>query len=197
MSISLIRDRVKVTILRDTSAVERVSFGVPLFIGTTDEGVVAASYANLEEVAAVYAETTPEYKAALAFFSQQPNPDQIVIGYKSGAQTYSEAMTAIRALNDEWFAVAIESRLEADALGMAAAVSALPGIRQFWAATDDAGVLDSADTTDIASQLQALNYDQARVVYHSLAAAAYPELAILGRVLPIVENRTSAPGTTQ
>lgn len=195
MSISLIRDRVKVTILRDTSAIERVSFGVPLFIGETDIGNVAASYANIEEVAAAYAVSDPEYLAAQAFFTQTPQPREIVIGFKDAVDTYPEALAAIRAVNDTWFAVAIESRVAADALLMAPAVSALPGVRQFWAASDDLSTIDPVATTDLASQFKAANYDQARVVYDPLAATTYPEMAMMGRVLPIPESRTSGPGT--
>jgi hypothetical protein len=195
MAISLIRDRVKVQILRDTSAVARVSFGVPLFIGTTDEGVRAASYANLEEVGAVYAESTPEYKAALAFFSQQPQPRQLIIGFKDDTESYTEALTEIRVVNDEWFCVAIESRNPADALTMAPAVSALPGLRQFWFVSSDVNTLNPADETNIAYQLRELNFDQARVVFHRQGATIFPDMAMLGRVLPIPESRTSGPGT--
>ena len=196
MAISLIRDRVRVQILRDTSAVSRVGFGVPLFIGEKVVASRALSYANLEEVEAVYDQTDEEYKAALAFFTQAPQPRQLVIGYKDTGETYPEALSAIRVVNDEWFAVAIESRLDADALAMSSAVSALPGLRQFWFRSDAAGILDQLVDDDIASQLKDLNYDQARVVYHSLAATAYPDMAQLGRVLPIPESRTTGPGST-
>jgi hypothetical protein len=197
MSISLIRDRVQVEILRDTAAVARVSFGVPLFIGPTDEDVRAASYANLEEVLAVYDDDTPEYLAAAAFFSQQPTPRQLIIGFKDTEETYAQAITAIRAINDEWFAVAIADNdlSTASATPLATAVSAIPGLRQLWLRTNDADTLDGASTTDLAAVMAAGNYDQARVVYHSLSATAYPEMAQLGRVLPIPESRTTGPGS--
>ena len=197
MAISLIRDRVQVEILRDTAAVSRVSFGVPLFIGTTDVSVRAASYANLEEVEAVFSSTDPEYLAALAFFSQAPQPRQLVIGFKDSVESYGDAIGEIRAVNDEWFAVAIEDNdLDtADATTLATLVSALPGLRQLHLRSDDAAILDNTSTTDLAAVLQASNFDQARVVYHSLAATAFPEMAQLGRVLPIPESRTSGPGS--
>lgn len=194
MSISLIRERVKVTILRDTAGLERVSFGVPLFIGTTDIGQRVKAYKNLEEVAADYGISDPEYLAAITFYTQSPQPTDLIIGYKAAIETYTEALTAIRAENDDFFAVLIESRTDADALELAPVVSALPGLRQFWYVSSSADILDGAITTDIASQLKALNYDQARVIYHS-NATLYPDLAIAGRVLPITENATSAPGT--
>jgi len=197
MSISLIRDRVQVTILRDTSAVERVNFGVPLFIGESAPlaATRAQSFASIDEVDAVFAPTDPEFLAAQAFFSQTPQPRKLIIGYKAALETYPEALALIFDINDEWFAVAIESVLEADALLMAPAVSAMQGFRQFWARSADPGILDPLDTTDLASQLKVSNFDQSRVVYHSQAATLYPEMAQMGRVLPIVETRTSGPGS--
>jgi len=199
--IRIIQDRVRVEIERDTSAVARVSFGVPLFIGTTEITSPAplrvASYSNISEVEAVYATTDPEYKAALAFFSQRPQPRQLVIGFKASGETYVQALSAIRLINDTWFAVAIAANniATADATALADAVSALPGLRQVWFRSDAAGVLDGSSTSDIAAVLKAGNYDQARVVYHSLAATAFPEMAQLGRVLPIPESRTTGPGS--
>lgn len=195
MAISLIRDRVQVEILRDTSAVSRLGFGVPLFIGTTDEGVRAASYADMDEVEAVYASSSPEYEAAQAFFQQQPRPRELVIGFKDELESYSDAISEIRDINDEWFAVAIESRDSQEYQDVANTVSALPGLRQAWFVSDEAAILDPNDDTDIASVLQNANLDQARVIYHSLGAEAYPDMAMLGRVLPIPESRTTGPGS--
>ena len=197
MSISIIRNRVQVEILRDTSAVARISFGVPLFIGTTDEDVRAAAYSNIDEVEAVFADTTPEYKAAAAFFSQNPQPRRLIIGYKATGESYVQALTAIRAVNDEWFCVAIEENnlATADATPLAVAVTALPGLRQLWLRSDASAILDGTSTTDLAAVMKAANYDQVRVVYHSLAATAFPEMAQMGRVLPIPESRTTGPGS--
>lgn len=195
MSISLIRDRVKVQILRDTKAVARIGFGVPLFIGTTVKTARALSFANLEEVGDVYAETDEEYIAALGFFSQSPQPRELIIGWKDTDETYTEALAEIRTVNDTFYAVTIESMLAADILAMAAAVSALPGFRMFCARSNDVNILDQLVTNDIASQLKALNYDQARVVYHPDAATNYAELRQLGRCLPIPESATTGPGS--
>ena len=195
MSISLIRDRVKVQILRDTKAVARIGFGVPLFIGTTVKTARALSYKNLEEVGDVYAETDEEYIAALGFFGQSPQPRELIIGWKDTDETYTEALAAIRVVNDTFYAVTIESMLEADILAMSAAVSALPGFRMFCARSANVNILDQLVTNDIASQLKALSYDQARVVYHPDAVTNYAELRQLGRCLPIPESATTGPGS--
>ena len=146
MSISLIRDRVKVQILRDTKAVARLGFGTPLFIGETVKTARVRSYANLEEVGEVYAETDEEYIAALGFFSQSPQPRELIIGRKDEDETYTEALAAIRTVNDSFYAVTIESMLVDDILAMSAAVSALPGLRMFCARSNDINILDSLVT---------------------------------------------------
>lgn len=194
MSLSLIRDRVKVSILRDTKVPDRLFFGLPLFIGPTDEGVIVQSYRDYDEVLEVYDETDPEAKAALAFFSQTPRPTQLLIGYKAAADTYVEALTAIRAIRDDFFCVMMDSREEADVLAMAAAVKPLRGLRQFWTASDDADILDGTVTSDIASQLKALVNDQARVVFHT-DDELFPEMAMAGRVLLIPETGNTGPGS--
>ena len=199
MSISLIRDRVKVEILRDTSAVSRVSFGIPLYIGETDPGgPKAASYANLEEVGDTYGSTDREYIAASVFFSQSPQPRELVIGYRdNSSETYVEALEAIRLVNDTWYAVAInETNISnTDAEALATAVSALPGFRQLWLRTDDVKSYDPLHEADLGATLKAANYYQARVLFHSLASSAFPDMAQLGRVLPIPESATTGPGT--
>ena len=197
MSISLIRDRVKVEILRDTAAVSRVSFGIPLYIGEADIGVRVASYANIDEVGDAYAVTDREYLAAQAFFSQSPQPRELIIGWRDGVETWTEALNAIYDENTDWHAVAIdETNISvADATALSTTVTALPGVRQLWLRSDSADILDAASTTDLGSELMNANFDQVRVVYHTDAATAFPDMAQLGRVLPIPESRTSGPGT--
>lgn len=202
MSISLIRERVQIEIARDTSAVSRVGFGVPLFI-TPESGIAdaletarAISVANMDEVADLFATTTDAYKWAQAFFSQAPRPRQMIFGFKDALETYAEALTEIISVNDGFFAVAIESVLDADAVAMSSAVAALPGLRQFWFRSQDSDILDPLDTTNIGAVLQASNFDQSRVVYHSAANTTFPDARQLGRVLPIPETATTGPGTT-
>lgn len=202
MSISLTRDRVQVEILRDTSAVSRVGFGVPLFI-TAETGTGAAletsralSVANMDEVADLFGTSTTPYLWAQAFFSQSPRPRQMIFGHKAAAESYVQALNAIIEVNDEFFAVAIESVLDADALLMAPAVTALAGLRQFWFRSQDSDIINPLDDTNIGAVLAAANYDQARVVYHSAANTTFPDARQMGRVLPIPETAATGPGST-
>lgn len=193
---ALIRDIIDVQIVLDTNAVTRSSFGTPLFIGTTDPtpGAKVASYANLEEVADVYDVADPEYLAAQAFFSQNPRPNRLLIGYKDGTETYVEALADIRAINDDWFFLTAETRLKADILALAAAVAAIPGLRQSHFVTNEAATLDSGSTTATAVELAALNIEGAALYYHS-DEDLFPEMAALGRVAVQRESGNLGPGS--
>lgn len=195
MSVSLIRERVKVQILRDTGGIDRLGFGLPLFIGETASKPRVAFYRNYDEVLEEFDAADEEAKAALAYFAQEPQPTELLIGNKASGETYVEALDEIREVRDDFFCVLIQSRDDADALALAPVVSALEGTRQFWFVSADADIIDPLNSADIASQFKAAEYDQARVLYHSLGASAYPDLALAGRVLPIAESAESAPGT--
>lgn len=190
------REIINVTIRLAANAITQAGFGTPLFIGTTDPGASpkVALYGSLEEVAETYDTTDPEYLAAQAFFAQRPQPKQILLGYKSGSETYVEALTAIQAINDDFFFVAIESRLKADAEAMANAVAALSGTRQFHVVTNDADTLDSASTTSTAYALRNANQDQTFLYYHA-TASLYPEMATIAKVAIPSETGRRGPGS--
>ncbi|CAB5223260.1 Protein of unknown function DUF3383 [uncultured Caudovirales phage] len=161
-----------------------------------------ASYASITEVLADYLITTPEYKAANAFFSQGGNAKQLLIGFKGATETYSEALGFVRALRDDFYAIAIQDATKAVQLALASTVLALAGRKIVFFRTDDANTLNAGNSTDVGASLKALNNDYAHVTYHYQAHTAtntagyFPEMAIMGRVLPIVENQRQAPGST-
>ena len=161
-----------------------------------------ASYASIGEVEADFVNTTPEYKAGQAFFSQGGNAKQLLIGFKNVGETYSQALTAIRALRDDFYAVAIEDTTKAVQLALASTILGLAGAKTVFFRTDDANTLVDGNTSDVGSELKALDNDFAHVTYHysvytdTNIGGYFPEMAILGRVLPIVENQLQAPGST-
>ncbi len=188
-------DYVDVQISREIEAVTRVGFGTLLFIGTSDDGSGSAkqgqivrSYSNLDEVSSVFADTDPEYQAALAYFGQELRPERLYIGFKASGESYTEALDSIAEVDDDWYAVAIDSRQDSDILAVAANINAR--LKLFLAATDSAGVIDPLDDTDVASQVFDNTYSRTALFYHSLAASAYPEVAWAGTLLP------QDPGTT-
>jgi len=182
-------DYVDVQISREIETVSRVGFGSLLFVGSTDDGAGAPKqgakireYGNLEEVAAVFDSAEPEYEAAQAYFGQEIRPDKLYIGFFDDANTWTDELDAIAVLDNDWYALAIDSRSDADIEEVAAWVQAKYKI--FLSASDAAGIVDPLDDTDIASTLLSNNYGRTSLFYHSQAATEYPEVAWAGLILP-------------
>lgn len=182
-------DYVDVQITREIEAVTRVGFGTLLFIGETDDGTGAAkqgqivrSYGNIDEVLEVFDESDPEYEAALAYFGQEERPDRIYIGFKATGDEYDVALNNIVDVDDDWYAVAIQSRAEADILAVAANINAR--FKLFLAVSDDDDILDPQIDTDIGSQIFDSTFDRTALFYHSEALTLFPECAWAGSILP-------------
>lgn len=161
-----------------------------------------ASYASMSEVVAKYTDTSAEYKASNAFFAQGGNAKQLLIGYKLPTETYSQALDAIRALRDDFYAVAIQDDTKANQLLLATTIQGLAGLKIVFFRTSDANTLVNGNTTDLGSNLKTLDNDYAHVNYHynvyssTNTSGVFPEMGIIGRVLPIVENQFQAAGST-
>ncbi len=189
-------DYVDVTITREIEAVTRVGFGTLLFIGETDDGTggakqgaIVANYGNLDEVAEVFDESDPEYLAAQAYFGQEERPERLYIGFKADADSYDAAINDIADVDNDWYAVAIQSRDQADIEDVAANINAR--FKLFLAATADDDVKDNTIDTDVASVIFDSTFDRTAVFYHSEAGDdVYPECAWAGLLLP------KDPGTT-
>jgi len=93
-------------------------------------------------------------------------------------------LIAAVAYDNDWYGIAMHSRLDADILAVAAWVQANTNSnpKLFFAQSDEADILTAA-TTDIASQITALSYFRTSVWYHALDAE-YMEAAVLGGQLP-------------
>lgn len=73
-------DIVRVQITTLTGGITRAGFGMPMILGYPSWVERIRFYTEVAGVAADFATTTPEYKAAAAIFSQNPRPPKIAIG---------------------------------------------------------------------------------------------------------------------
>lgn len=103
-----------------------------------------------------------------------------VTQYEDEDLTDVESLTEAATINDDWYAVAAYQQNPAGIKLIAAHVNAQRKI--YGVRTEDSDVLTSA-TTDIASELKALNYDRVFVIF-SEDSESYPEGAWLGGLLP-------------
>jgi hypothetical protein len=153
----------------------------PVF--ATDERV--RSYATIDEVlAGGFADTTFVYKAAAAAFMQNPRPAKVYVGRKEtgsdGTETWTEALAAIKDLNNKWYGLIVSTRLQAEQELVAD-----------WVETNKKlCVLASADTAiisgtgDIAEYLDDNSYERTAVLYHPSAATTCPDAAWMGKMFP-------------
>lgn len=178
-----LEDIVNVQISRETESVDRESFGVPLF--AVEAGVALTqdrvkSYANIDAVADDYAATDVAYLMAQAAFSQEIRPDRIKIGQKTTAETWVEALQAMVDFDNDWYGLATETIDAADIQAIAAFIEARTKI--YIARSSDADIITNVDT-DVASLLQAAEYDRTALIYHATAATVYVDAAWLGDCL--------------
>ena len=95
----------------------------------------------------------------------------------SSTESYTNALAAIKLENNDWYGLAIVSRVDSDV--MAAADWAEANEKLFGTASAAAGILDAAVVNDIASQIKNANYFRTHVWYHANAATEFPECAAM------------------
>ena len=78
---------IEVEIRKDTPKVSAASFGIPILISNSNSITTAQRvkrFTTLAGVEALFADTTEEWKAAVAYFSQDPflenQPEELLIG---------------------------------------------------------------------------------------------------------------------
>ena len=100
--------------------------------------------------------------------------------------TVADNIAAIQQENDDWYALVMTDRTQANVEAAAAYIETVTKI--FLTASADLDILnttDAADTTTIAAVLKAAAYARSGVFYHANAATAFPEAALLGVILPL------------
>lgn len=186
-----LRDVVDVQILRQTASITRVGFGTLAFIydTTTVPSARILTFGSADEVD-VSTNLTATAKAALtAAFAGQLVPVRVKAIYRLTGQTdpaynetYLEALSEAQAVDEDWYAVAIQSRLDDDIMAVASWVESRKKI--FIAATADVTILDPVATTDIASRLLTANYSRTALIYSAQAATTWPDTTWAGGQLP-------------
>lgn len=172
---------VNVQIDRQTESVDQANFGIPLFVVEVSSiDALVTTYTNIDAVLEDYATTDVAYKMAAAAFSQEIRPDKIKIGQKLDTDTWVDGITDISEADDDWYGLAVETVAAADILLIAAYIEAKTKI--YIARSADADVLTTA-TDDIASDLQAAEYNRTALIYDANAATAYADAAWLGNCL--------------
>lgn len=175
---------IQITISRQTKAVSQKGFGTALFLGDDSEKPAGQTSRTRVYDRDSYADDFDSadgvYKALASMFSQDPAPVEVIVGYVEGVETVTDALDAIYDETQDFYAVAMDSVVQADQELMAAWVRAKRMIGAIRSA--DAGII-AVTTTDIAAVLQAAT-DERNYVLFNETNDDYAEMAWLGRMLP-------------
>lgn len=198
---------IQLSITRETQGVSEAGFGAALLIGdkanANNEGFPVAParvkvYPFVGWSAALVADgynaAKAIYKAASAYFSQNPAPTQLYIGYRdsAGGEDWGAALTAIKAINNDWWGLMCANRTDEAAGGAyKCAEWAQSNSKYFLGASNDATIYDPAGVLDIAYLFHAANYERASALYqydadNTTDAKGWADAALFGKCLPYV-----------
>lgn len=147
--------------------------------------------------------TTTGATSAISFLTTAPSGVDIsaMLGMRSnssgayrflgqGAESAIQAVTAMSlAFGQQWYALVVPSAINSDHLAIAPFIEASNTKHFYGVTTQEAGVLSSVDTSNIAYQLKALGYKKSMVQYSS--SNAYAVVSALARILTTDYNGNS------
>lgn len=186
---------VEVYISRETAQIDTASFNIPLLMvslpDTVDNTIPGSpvnvpadvtervkQFSSAAAVAEEYGSGSAAHNMAIKLMGGQLRPATFMVGVKNSAETYTQGLNEIMAYNNDWYMLAIDSKVEGDIKEVAAVIQAQR--KMFGASSADADILSSAVTDDIGSFLSDGGYDRTFLVYHAQAATEHPEVAWIG-----------------
>lgn len=92
-------------------------------------------------------------------------------------ESWVTAINEIVVVDNTWYAIMIESHLEADILAVAGQIE---GMKKVYATSSASADIKTTVTTDVFSQLQALGYQRTFGLYSATANSQFPECAWVG-----------------
>ncbi|MGA9607002.1 MAG: DUF3383 family protein [Rouxiella badensis] len=186
-----------VTVTLSARAAQGFNFGSMLILGSSTVISIAERlrvYTAPEDVGTDFGVDSEEYKAAVIWFSQSPQPTQVYIGRwvkTLAAAEAGEVETLLEAVNallgyTSWYGLHIADTVDptnAELISVAAAIQASTISRVLAYTTQDVAVLDSTSTTDIAAQMKAAAYGRTFGQYSS--SSRYAAISAFGRAFTV------------
>jgi len=188
---------VNVDVIMSPTAATGRNFGSLLILGTSTVIPVSERirlYTSSEDIGVDFGEDSPEYEAALIYFSQSPRPAQVYVGRwaktlatgeTGSVETLAQAISAVLQFTN-WYGLGIadeDDLTPAEITATAAAIQASSLSRVFAVTSSDSGIIDSATTTDVASTLKAAGYSRTFVQYST--KSKYAALSAFGRAFTV------------
>ena len=188
-----------VTVTLSARAAQGRNFGSMLILGDSTVIPIAErlrAYSSPDDIGDDFGVDSEEYKAAVIWFSQQPQPTLVYVGrwvktLETGeageVETLLEAVNALMDYN-AWYGLHLavpEADYPDDAsiITVSAAIEASTVSRIFGITTDEAAILDAATTTDLASKLKAAKYSRTFIQYST--SSRYAALSAYARAFTV------------
>lgn len=188
-----------VTVTLSARAAQGRNFGSMLILGDSTVIPIAErlrAYSSPDDIGDDFGVDSEEYKAAVIWFSQQPQPTLVYVGRWVKTLADGEAgevetlLEAVNALMDYnvWYGLHLavpEADYPDDAtiITVSAAIEASTVSRIFGITTDEATILDAATTTDLASKLKAAKYSRTFIQYST--SSRYAALSAFARAFTV------------
>ncbi|MGG8284585.1 DUF3383 family protein [Klebsiella sp. 141240] len=188
-----------VTVTLSARAAQGRNFGSMLILGDSTVIPIAErlrAYSSPDDIGDDFGVDSEEYKAAVIWFSQQPQPTLVYVGRwvktlaDGEAGTAESLLEAVNALMDynAWYGLHLavpEADYPDDAtiITVSAAIEASTVSRIFGITTDEAIILDAATTTDLASKLKAAKYSRTFIQYST--SSRYAALSAFARAFTV------------
>lgn len=194
---------VDVSITKSTALLSAQGFGTPILL-TDDVSVIntttrVKTYLSLSAVEQDFDDTTDEYKAARAYFSQQASnkrqPEKLLIGVwdKAGAEDIADGLQAILDANNEWYAMGITASLRTDEANLEILAELIEGMRKVLVIdSNNANNLVLDETSTLLYKLknkETSGYKRTMIVHHT-DVTKYLAWSIMGEFLPIEPGKS-------
>lgn len=186
-----------VTVTLSAAAAQGFNFGSMLILGSST--IISLTerlreYTDPDDIGTDFGLTSPEYQAALIWFSQSPQPTMVYVGRwaktlatgEVGAiETLEQAVNTMLSYNS-WYGLHIADEVDqpdTDILSVAAALQASTVSRILAVTSQEVAILDPATTTDLASALKAAGYSRTFIQYSS--TSRYAALSAFARAFTV------------
>lgn len=194
LSVSRISD---VTVTLSAAAAQGRNFGSMLILGASTVIPISERirlYESADDIGDDFGVDSEEYKAAVIWFSQSPQPTELYVGRWVETLVSAESgetETLLEAVNEcldfnSWYGLHLALDADpvlADITSIAAAIQAASVSRIFAYTTQDANVMVASVTDDIASVFKAAGYGRTFLQYSS--TSRYAALSAFGRAFTV------------
>ncbi len=171
-----VSDIVDITINVDALRITAAGFGTPLILAEAEASVFPArtkAYVSMSEIGEDWATDSLVWFAANSMLSQSNAPNRLLVGRIETADVnITEALDAIVAENDSWYALLPITTLKQDLLDVS--LWAESRIKIVIGTTEDEDILVDTIDTDLLSVMQGLGYNRSSIIWHQHAGRDEP-----------------------